>query len=118
MTDLATRIEAAEAGSRELSDEVLLALGWRIQDKQWGHMYRADGTICHCRERPNCTESVDDCLALVRESGLHYSMHSYEDCYAAEVGVTGNFEYVEAATQALALSAALVRAKATEAEHE
>ena len=52
MTSLATRLEAASEGSRELSDEMLLVLGfteWRL------------------RHKPDPTRSIDDGLTMVPE---------------------------------------------------
>lgn len=52
-------------GSRELSDEVLLALGARI-DKYKGLFYLW-GQIMDSAKRPDPSRSVDDALALVPE---------------------------------------------------
>ncbi|MBC8240918.1 MAG: hypothetical protein H8E30_10645 [Alphaproteobacteria bacterium] len=55
MTNLITCLEQAETGSRELSDEVLLALGW-------GRQYEVPLMVS---DRPNLTVSVDDTKLLM-----------------------------------------------------
>jgi len=69
MTDLLQRLHAAPSGSRALSDEVLLALGWTFEPDKDGDpakdWMRLDGM--RCPFAPNVTESVDDCLSLVPE---------------------------------------------------
>ena len=66
MTDqLIAKLEAAEAGSRELSDVVLLALGWtHPHTVSW---VSPDGRGVHDLDAPSPTESVDDALGLVPE---------------------------------------------------
>lgn len=101
MTDLIARIESAEAGSRELSDEVLLAL--------WGHPLSAN-----VKSRPSPTESVDDALGLVPE-GLNALIASdgeamfFTHRYAEDGDWLGMTEPIYAATPALALCAAVLR---------
>lgn len=76
MTDLLTDLRAAKEGSRELSDQVLLAWGWTTtkvgmlaitgggggEDTVW-----VSPTGALTQHRPSPTESVDDALAGVPE---------------------------------------------------
>jgi len=59
---LAAQYEAATEGSREMSDEMLLALGWRRGQLTW-----ADRNGCETDQPPSPAESVDAGLALLRE---------------------------------------------------
>ena len=68
MTDLITRLEQAETGSRELSDEVLLSLGYELKPAHelsstmvW---YHPGGRVQLLSERPDPTRSVDDTKLL------------------------------------------------------
>ena len=69
MTDLPARLEQAAAGSRELSDEVLLALGWKIwAGSRLVAIWRSPGPHTDeddgwTYEPPDPTRSVDDGLA-------------------------------------------------------
>jgi len=81
MTDLATRLEQAPEGSRELSDEVLRAMGftqpipempgvWHWPESMWAKVDNdmVSGTFGPRRSnRPDPTRSVDDALSLVPE---------------------------------------------------
>jgi len=109
MTDLITRLGSAAEGSRELSDEVLRAMGWR---NTWP--MKSDGG------KPDPTRSVDDALALVPD-GWHTGS-------AFERGSRGRWLWVlgrgggdhrddttgRGDTPALALCAALLRMKENE----
>jgi hypothetical protein len=65
---LIARLEAAEEGSRELSDEALLACGWRCSpewssDHETLRMWYAPGKLAGSqlsRNRPDPTRSIDD----------------------------------------------------------
>jgi hypothetical protein len=131
MTDLAARLESAEAGSRELSDAVLLACGWsrgcwveggRVGNVRFGshkpHPYwqTPDGTKFDEGQRPSPTERVDDVIAMVLDG---YSCDlscqpgpgrvNWASVYRLPtISSLGSQAY--AATPALALSAARVSA--------
>ncbi len=74
---LLQRLHAAPSGSRALSDEVLLALGWTHTDKGQETWWSApeprlyDGAMCRPiyedEARPHPSFSVDDALSLVPE---------------------------------------------------
>ncbi len=71
MDDLITRLESASEGSRELSDEVLAAVGWKknVQGVRWGR--DADGLSVHHSHLPSPTESVDAALSLMPDFKGH-----------------------------------------------
>lgn len=125
--ELIARLEAAEAGSRELSDEVLVALGWRCEEEEWiGRLgiikvwYRPNGEVVRIGCRPSPTESVDDALGLVPE-GLIWSLGIDGVGPSAMIGEEFPGEYAiarqwyavvdSAATPALALCVAVLRAR-------
>lgn len=105
--DLIARLEAATKGSRELSDEVLMALGFV-------------GEL-------DCTESVEDALALVPEGDYDQSWSKSTrgakegfklwqvrlslETVAEDPEETGPVSLGEAWTPALALCIALLRAE-------
>lgn len=88
---LIDRVEAATEGSRELSDEMLLALGWtkhetkttRYREPNWGEKTDASGKVSYehieppvwwapgalhgSSERPNITVNTDDARSLYPE---------------------------------------------------
>lgn len=109
MTDLIAKLEAATEGSRELSDEVLLALGW--EQGQDDHWFAPDNEVpVRGAYRPSPTEYVDDGMALVpdhfeamaRRAPGEYRSTAYVDIPKDLYGSRAN-------TPALALSAAILR---------
>lgn len=102
--DLAARLEAATEGSRELSDEVLVACGWTVDP---GLFWRKpDGWHCH-DDAPDPTRSVDDSIALIGERRWYIAASARDDMggYFVQVGKPT----AHAATPALALCAAIVK---------
>ncbi len=82
MKDLIAELEAAPEGSRELSDKVLLAIGWIGQSaasQQAGilipHWKSPDGRDVPSGLRPSPTESLDAALTLVPE-GYGFAMYA------------------------------------------
>ena len=85
---LIEKLEQAEEGSRELSDEVLLTLGWKpheveangVQGQIW---FNAEGyrDLADLGGRPDPTCSLDDCLRYVVPGGWHLGLDPifYED---------------------------------------
>lgn len=86
--ELIVTLEQAEVGSRELSDEVLLACGWRVKQPKDCGVLAQDGDCMGCgnkrgdkcvvprsswdwtpRERPDVTRSLD--AALPGENIIH-----------------------------------------------
>ena len=65
MTDLLSRLQQASEGSRELSDEMLLACGWKIGEGSW--FIDPSGSKFLPDDRPDPTRSLDDAVALVPE---------------------------------------------------
>lgn len=108
LSDLIARLEAATEGSRELSDEVLVAL-WVTRDDGW---VKPNGDVCEWGDEPNCTESLDDALGLVPE-GWGWMVEGRHGKGQATVYLTGDEHWplLAAATPALALCAAILRAK-------
>lgn len=132
MTDLIARLKAAEVGSRELSDEVLLALGWvkfyfsvihASSGSVTEHWTAPNGSMMYASERPSPTESVDDALALAPPDKAYCISFQPPNHYEVMVEVPeysissdpndpkGRFVLGRAATPALALCAAILRAK-------
>lgn len=121
--NLAARIEASTEGTCELSEAMLVALGWEFVEgtsDAWPGLRKApDGTI-H-RRQPDPTRSVDDAISLVPE-GREWMIYRRSGKILAEITVHDaddgeEWYYVggpcgSAATPALSLSAALVRASA------
>ena len=69
MTDLIARLEASPEGSRELSDEALLAVGFRKAGTS-GTWFSPDGTSFDWREWPDPTRSVDDAIKWMVPEGM------------------------------------------------
>lgn len=110
MTDLPTRIEAAEEGSFDLDKEILRALGYTWRGM--AYWYRDDthtwkGSVA-------LTRSIDAALSLVPE-GYHWSLTEHADgagCMVHHELEQPDFNgEVTAATPALALCAAALRAR-------
>jgi hypothetical protein len=144
MLDLISRLESAAEGSRELSDDVLLACGWEktfdgVACDYWAPPHTA-GRV-YSDNRPSPTESVDDALELVPEGwtwcGSGYDEDGgYSDttdfrkpymCIAGPMEERGGDFYeppephretheARAATPALALCAAILRATTEDKE--
>ena len=67
MTDLISRLEKSRKGSRKLSDEVLLSLGWHKKDLNKGRALwcSPDGSSGWGYDlRPDPTRSIDDAIKL------------------------------------------------------
>lgn len=78
MTDLISRLQVAPAGSRELSDEVLLGMGWETKEA-WGRSYWVppEGLARRPNDRPNPTRSLDDALALLPSTACNHQLFSF-----------------------------------------
>jgi hypothetical protein len=88
LSDLITKLEAATEGSRELSDEVLLACGWvregtrdpRLdcwrdpQGNVYDHWNDPHGRATQVVPRPSPTESIDAALTLVPDDWGYVSV--------------------------------------------
>lgn len=119
---LIEKLETAEAGSRELSDEVLLALGWMEGPLNTTIWYRPDYSVVPESENLEPTTNLQDAVDLVPEGwdwGAGYG-HENGDPEGEEVifAVVGKPDKglstpgeANAATPALALCAAILRAK-------
>ena len=111
--ELIAALESAERGSRELSDEVLLAFGYR--ERTWeGESVRG---LCGpderfygwWRDRPSPTRSVDDALALVPERWYARKIAQWPRHWEVALIKGGKLATSGAATPALALCAAALR---------
>ncbi len=112
MADLADRIEAATEGSRELDAEIALAIGWQncIPCDFNGIKHRMGGIL----NAPPFSRSVDAALSLVPEgwdwatgsngANRGHSLLASRDDTDREIEA-------DAATPALALCAAAIRAR-------
>lgn len=112
--DLISRLESAAEGSRGWSDEVLLALGWWQSSRG---VWRGPDNIV-AERRPDPTRSVDDALSLVpgrNEHGLEWRIKmERKPCgtwWAMLREHAKDGWDAMAATPALALCAAILRAK-------
>lgn len=122
MTDLLSKLAGAERGSRELSDEVLLALGWKKDIEYWegrhGPMtiWTMPDNADHILKIPSPTESVDDCLALMPDGWSCNAIFGVPDILDLVELWNGKFaphsieRKAEGKTPSLAFSAALVQA--------
>ena len=120
MTDptLISDLERATEGSRELSDRVLVALGWKhISTKSIHWWINAAGIECAPPDRPNPTVNLQDAVEMV-PSIPGANSHGYDaapDCVEAYVSrnsvPNGHWTCLgEAATPALSLCIALILA--------
>lgn len=117
-TDLISRIEAATEGSRELSDECLLAVGWQ---KHYPGMLRPDGHVIPLHELPDPSQNLQDAVDWMLPEGSEYEISTLYG--VARVGVDLNTDspcYGEhkGGDVALALCAASLRAIEARADSE
>ena len=108
MENLIAKLEAATEGSRELDAEIALI----IEPGHWSSLFDALNQQC-----PYYTLSIDAALTLVPEGGL-WSVCDMEEGPFAQVirpipggGFVGGLTQGRAATPALALSIAALRAR-------
>ena len=89
MTDLLTRLAAAPEGTRALSDEYLLARGWKPQCD--GTIWRSlIGKLFARSSRPHVTGSLDDAVEWMVPEGAEYEFTNLYGVALAGVGL--NFE--------------------------
>ena len=107
---LIERLEAAETGSRELSDECLLAVGWQKEDvaHQRG-IWLAPSSWIYGWNRPDPSRNLQDALDWMVPEGAQWSIDAKPGAAIAYVGPTNENEG-DAVTPACALSAASLRA--------
>ena len=115
MDDLIRKLANAECGSRELGDEVLLAVGWKHTSVGYFHgpIYRwsaGDGKpSCAEEDRPNPTTSLDAALTLVPEGWSWLS--GSEESWVWPSGGMSKGHRVWAKTPAIALCIAALKAR-------
>ena len=118
---LADRVEAATGPDREMDAEIAFAVGWRKSRGEWWKPPGGEWGLV----LPTFTASLDAALSLVPE-GWRWSVDftqraPYQDCGRADLYAPGSgykpadVQDVYAATPALALTAAALRALAQEA---
>lgn len=124
MTSLIEKLEQAEAGSREISDECLLAVGWvrdrrktaegRYADFGW---IRPDGKAVNGAGGPNVSENVQDAIDHMVPAEMN--CHGYDktpegvEAYVSRNNVKSGhvlFEGRNKSDIACAMSAASLRA--------
>ena len=123
MTDLIARLEAAEAGSRELDSRIVYALDlaphgfWRIPGVEHGTWAAAGNTTWVA---PHYSTSLDAAMALAErvlpgwEGEIDFGRRGFA-CLHPEQPYPAHLEYnAEASTPALALCAAILRASEQE----
>lgn len=83
--DLIRRLESATEGSRELSDECLLAVGWRWYDGFRVDMIKPDeeGTIINGGHLPDLTRNIQHAIDWMVPEGYHWHV---SDNGGADVG--------------------------------
>lgn len=118
MSDLIADLEAAEAGSRELSDRVLLACGWSFSNEHW--FGPGENMAWMAEDAPDPARSIDDAVALVPD-GMIWQLDSAPNhyCIMGRPSAKGNFHKAggkfisyRAGSCALALCIAILKAKA------
>lgn len=113
--ELIDALESAEAGSRVLSDAVLLALGW-LQTRD-PCLVCEDHGVClwlqpngvYHDNGPSPTESVDDALSLAPE-GYGAISANISERGPSSMRISHPYTFGNAATPALALCIAILRA--------
>lgn len=125
MDSLIARLEAATEGNRELSDECLIAVGSRKEGSSAQFLtHRAiapDGTEITWRSRPHVTGNVQDAIDHMVPEGWLWGLHLNDprDIFGASLAQAfvrraaddlDSYQHAEAATPALALSAASLKA--------
>ena len=103
MTDLATRIEQAEGPSRELDAEIATIFGW---------------TPAHDLVCPAYTASLDAAMTLVPDGTNVHAVILDKGLTRIELNGTTKYLKVDAATPALALCAAALRARLNTAQEK
>lgn len=127
-SELADRVERADGPSRELDVEIALAIGWRLDQSGPNDLWREPGRADWV-ELPEFTASLDAALTLVPEGWKFHltTEHTAVAKAAAHADVMdrdwpdpqagyGIVTEAHAATPALALAAAALRARAREGE--
>lgn len=131
LTSLIERVEAATEGSRELDKVIWLACTSGATRDKWSYIHKATGRECTVDETrdatgrliivPEYTTSIDAALTLMPE-GQDWSLFSdngtaMAGCMpASEDGC--DMTDTPGATPALALLAAILRARQTEPQHD
>ena len=114
MTDLIRRLEDATVGSRELSDEVLVALGWSLTKRESLYWINPKDQAVHMMHRPSPTEDLTDAVAAIEEG--HWCRLIIATPARAEVN-PNNIEgspIVVASTPELAVTIANLKARQAE----
>jgi hypothetical protein len=121
MTDslpaLLARLEAADAGSRELSDEALLATGrWARHGELWSVQLTPGIWTPWCHPAPDPTNSLDDARRWLVPEGWQWKVEQTPTDEGPCPGAQVNWRLKEyAATPELAFCAAALRAQAAQA---
>lgn len=118
---LIERIEAAPEGNRELSDECLLAAGWTESEIMYADLVRPDGKMINRANCPDPSQNMQDAIdwMVPENANCHGYDQTPEGCegYVSRNYVKSRSEawLIEgrAATPALALAAAALRARET-----
>lgn len=119
MIEFIENLEQEKVGSRNISDEILLKLGWKfIPPNRRYCWFDPEGAKYLSEDRPDPSQSLDDSIFLIPE-GIHWLVHDGSDIpnhpggFASlhKKGETGEYAYIygRAATPALAMCSALMR---------
>lgn len=133
---LVERIEAASGLDRELDREIMLAVGYRYEERNIGCRYE-DGTVAldwvyvdpktdkwRSTHPLEFTSSIDAAMTLVQADWFWRVGHDGEGAdpslFRADIGEPVSFGFVRAvaATPALAITAAALRSRITERQND
>lgn len=118
---LIAKLEAATEGSRAMSEDCLIAVGWQRQNEYWGEPRDKPGQVHYWRKdtRPSPAESLDDAVRWMVDEEWQWTIRRTPGlCSHATVWDQSSGRSCEArgATPALAFCAAALCLKARAGE--
>ena len=110
---LIAKLESAKEGSRELSDEVLMALGWQrrpIQITGVYEWYRTGGDHYIGVVRPDPSRNLQDAVDLIPGKAHWAASYPVGEAELVYGGPNGRLVTADAATAPLAMCIAILKA--------
>jgi hypothetical protein len=86
--ELIERLEKATGPSRELSDEVAMAVGWNKAEAMFNNWFAPDGRHQTYGSPPHYTKSIDDAMTLLPESACNIDISSFVGHGRKDIGET------------------------------